>query len=195
MKASLIKSAAITLLIGASVPAFACAPTDPTCNSSTDVTVNFGSSYQLDPNHAGIYLQNNTGDNAALGDLQHVVITNNGNVDISTAAVGNSIQVNLQNASGDLALNHVNQVNSGDQVAKTVLGTAGNTTGEISLSTTAVGNNFSVTAENTSLNLSSLSVNQCNTGNMTANTQYFWDPTKLAVNTSAIGNAVSITVK
>lgn len=194
MKATLIKTAAITLLIGASLPAFACAPTDPTCSSATDVTVNFGSSYQLDPNHAGIYLQNNTGDNAALSDLKHVVITNNGNVDISTAAVGNSIQVNLQNSS-NVALNHINQVNSGDQSAKTVLATAGNTVGEISLSTTAVGNNFSVNAENTSLNLSSLSVNQCNTGNMTANTQYFWDPTKLAVNTSAIGNAVSITVK
>lgn len=194
MKATLIKTAAITLLVGASLPAFACAPTDPTCSSATDVTVNFGSSYQLDPNHAGIYLQNNTGDNAALSDLKHVVITNNGNVDISTAAVGNSIQVNLQNSS-NVALNHINQVNSGDQSAKTVLATAGNTVGEISLSTTAVGNNFSVNAENTSLNLSSLSVNQCNTGNMTANTQYFWDPTKLAVNTSAIGNAVSITVK
>lgn len=194
MKATLIKTAAITLLVGASLPVFACAPTDPTCSSATDVTVNFGSSYQLDPNHAGIYLQNNTGDNAALSDLKHVVITNNGNVDISTAAVGNSIQVNLQNSS-DLALNHINQVNSGDQSAKTVLATAGNTVGEISLSTTAVGNNFSVTAENTSLNLSSLSVNQCNTGNMTANTQYFWDPTKLAVNTSAIGNSVSINVK
>lgn len=194
MKANMIKATVATLLVGASIPAFACTAADPSCSSATDVTVNFGSSYQLDPNHAGIYLQNNTGDNVALTDLKHVVMTNKGNIDVSTVAIGNTFQVDLKNA-GNVSLNHINQVNSGDQVAQTVLATAGNDIGAISLATTAIGNATNINVENTPLDLSKLSINQCNTGNMTANTQYFWDPSKLAVATSAVGNTASITVK
>ncbi|HEX5486597.1 MAG TPA: hypothetical protein VFX23_11455 [Limnobacter sp.] len=192
MKSSIVKSAIAALAIGASLPALACTSNDPTCSSSSDTTVHFGSSYQLDPNHVGIYIQNNTGNNAALSDLQHVVVRDSGDVSVSTAALGNTIQINLKDTGGDLALNHVNQTNSGNQSSVTSLGAIGETMGDVTLSSTAVGNNFSVTATNTPLTLATLSASQCNTGNMTAVTSFYRDPTSLTVNTTAVGNSIAI---
>jgi hypothetical protein len=160
------------------------------CDVETQVEVKFDSSYYLSPNAKGIYLQSNNGDRTAIVDMKNVVIKNNGEVSAIATAVGNTASFEV-NTTSNVALRHINQVSTGDQLAVVnYQQSSKSVTGAVELSATAVGNNASILNEGTSL--SDLSINQCNVGDGVAIVNFKYDPTKLTASATAVGNSIAV---
>lgn len=171
-----------------SVASATCQGTD--CQVEVETNIEFDSSYYLSPNHNGIFIQSNTGSNAAIVNLQNVVMRDNGNIIGSAGAIGNNIAISLSAAS-TVPLRHVSQSNHGDQLATVNLFQhSASKTGEVLIEAVTIGNNFNLGLDNTSL--AELSVAQCNTSDNVALTDYRWDPTRLTATATAIGNNISI---
>jgi hypothetical protein len=161
-----------------------------TCAVDINADVKFTSHYNLDPDHNGIFIQSNYGSNKAEVKLNNVVMRENGDITGNAQAIGNNIGVTLALGS-TVPLKHVSQSNYGNQTSTVVLNqSAHSKTGEVLLEAISVGNNFSLSLDNTSL--AELSVAQCNVGNNTATVSYNWDPTKLTASATSVGNNVSI---
>ncbi|MAG79665.1 MULTISPECIES: hypothetical protein [Limnobacter] len=160
------------------------------CQVEIDANVEFDSSYYLSPNHNGIFIQSNTGTNAAIVDLQNVVMRDNGDITGSAQAVGNNIAISLSSSS-KVPVRHVSQSNYGDQLASVNLSQRSTSkTGEVLIEAVSIGNNFSLNLDNTSL--AELSVAQCNVSDNVAVAEYRWDPTRLTASATAVGNNISI---
>lgn len=160
------------------------------CKVDVQAEVEFDSSYYLSPNHKGIIIQSNVGNNTAVVDLQNVVMRNNGNIEASAQAIGNNVGVQLSKTAST-TLRHVSQSNKGNQLATVELAqNSKSVTGEVVIEAMAVGNNFSLTLDNTSL--AELSVAQCNVGNNIAAVEYKWDPTRLTASATSVGNNISV---
>eukprot|EP01030_Chromulinospumella_sphaerica_P008165 gene8165-7990_t len=130
------------------------------CQVEIDANIDFDSSYYLSENHNGIFIQSNTGTNAAIVDLQNVVMRDNGNITGSAQAVGNNIAISLSSSS-KVPVRHVSQSNYGDQLASVNLSQRSTSkTGEVLIEAVSIGNNFSLNLDNASL--AELSVAQCN---------------------------------
>jgi hypothetical protein len=162
-----------------------------TC-TGTDCQVDVSGSFDfaLGENTNGIYVQKNVGTNTAIVDLKRVVMRDNGDVAANATAIGNNISVSLS-AGSTAPIRHVSQSNYGDQIASVRLQQSHKSvTGEVTLESISIGNNFSLNLDNTSL--SDLSVAQCNVSDNVALTSFVWDPTKLTATATAIGNNISI---
>ncbi|WP_341237648.1 hypothetical protein [uncultured Limnobacter sp.] len=160
------------------------------CQVEIDANIDFDSSYYLSENHNGIFIQSNTGTNAAIVDLQNVVMRDNGNITGSAQAVGNNIAISLS-ASSTVPVRHVSQSNYGDQLASVnVSQRSTSKTGEVLIEAVSIGNNFSLNLDNASL--AELSVAQCNVSDNVAVAEYRWDPTRLTASATAVGNNISI---
>lgn len=160
------------------------------CEVDIEANVEFDSSYYLSPNHNGIYIQSNTGTNAAIVDLKNVVMRDNGDITGSAQAVGNNIAISLSSSS-KVPVRHVSQSNYGDQLASVNLSQRSTSkTGEVLVEAISIGNNFSLNLDNTSL--AELSVAQCNVSDNVAVAEYRWDPTRLTASATAVGNNISI---
>lgn len=165
-----------------------CVGTD--CQVEVEANIDFAGNYNLDPDHNGIYIQSNTGKNAAIVDLKNVVMRENGDIAGSATAIGNNIGVSLSSGS-TVPVRHVSQSNYGDQLAVVnVSQRSASKTGEVTIEAISIGNNFSLTLDNTSL--AELSVAQCNVSDNIAVAEYRWDPTKLTASATAVGNNISI---
>lgn len=165
-----------------------CVGTD--CQVEVEANIDFAANYKLDPDHNGIYIQSNTGNNAAIVDLKNVVMRENGNITGSATAIGNNIGVSLSSGS-TVPVRHVSQSNYGDQLAVVnVSQRSVSKTGEVMIEAISIGNNFSLSLDNTSL--AELSVAQCNVSDNIAVAEYRWDPTKLTASATAVGNNISI---
>ncbi|VWX34252.1 conserved exported hypothetical protein [Limnobacter sp. 130] len=160
------------------------------CQVEIDANIDFDSSYYLSENHNGIFIQSNIGTNAAIVDLQNVVMRDNGNITGSAQAVGNNIAISLS-ASSTVPVRHVSQSNYGDQLASVnVAQRSTSKTGEVLIEAVSIGNNFSLNLDNASL--AELSVAQCNVSDNVAVAEYRWDPTRLTASATAVGNNISI---
>lgn len=160
------------------------------CQVEIDANIDFDSSYYLSENHNGIFIQSNTGTNAAIVDLQNVVMRDNGNITGSAQAVGNNIAISLTSSS-IVPVRHVSQSNYGDQLASVNLSQRSTSkTGEVLIEAVSIGNNFSLNLDNASL--AELSVAQCNVSDNVAVAEYRWDPTRLTASATAVGNNISI---
>lgn len=160
------------------------------CQVEVDANIDFDSSYYLDKDHNGIYLQSNSGKNIAVVNLQNVVMRDNGNISGAAQAVGNNIAISLTSSS-KVPVRHVSQSNYGDQVATvSLVQNYASKTGEVNIEAVSIGNNFSLTLDNTSL--AELSVAQCNVSDNVALAEYRWDPTRLTASATAVGNNISI---
>lgn len=160
------------------------------CQVEIDANIDFDSSYYLSENHNGIFIQSNTGTNAAIVDLQNVVMRDNGNITGSAQAVGNNIAISLTSSS-TVPVRHVSQSNYGDQLASVNLSQRSTSkTGEVLIEAVSIGNNFSLNLDNASL--AELSVAQCNVSDNVAVAEYRWDPTRLTASATAVGNNISI---
>ncbi|WP_334119974.1 hypothetical protein [Limnobacter sp.] len=165
-----------------------CVGTD--CQVEVEANIDFAGNYNLDPDHNGIYIQSNTGKNAAIVDLKNVVMRENGDIAGAATAIGNNIGVSLSSGS-TVPVRHVSQSNYGDQLAVVnVSQRSTSKTGEVTIEAISIGNNFSLTLDNTSL--AELSVAQCNVSDNIAVAEYRWDPTKLTASATAVGNNLSI---
>lgn len=171
-----------------SVASATCVGSD--CAVEVEANVDFEANYHLSPKHNGIYIQSNTGTNAAVVDLKNVVMRENGDISGAAQAVGNNIAISLSSSS-KAPVRHVSQGNYGDQLASVkLLQHSASKTGEVSIEAVSIGNNLSLTLENTSL--AELSVAQCNVSDNVASVEYRWDPTKLTASATAVGNNISI---
>lgn len=165
-----------------------CVGTD--CQVEVQANVDFEALYNLSPNHNGIFIQSNVGNNAAIVDLQNVVMRNNGDITGMSTAIGNNVSVNLS-AGSTAPVRHVSQSNYGDQVANVnLLQHSVSVTGAVTLEAVSIGNNFTMNLDNASL--SELSVAQCNVSDNIAMTTFRWDPTKLTASSTALGNNILI---
>lgn len=160
------------------------------CTVDVGAEVKFSSSYYLDPDHNGIYIQSNYGSNKAEVKLNNVIMRNDGAILGAAQAIGNNMGVSV--ASGaTVPVRHVSQSNYGNQQASVVLNQHSHSkAGEVLLEAISIGNNFSLALDNTSL--AELSVAQCNISNNTATVSYNWDPTSLTAAATAVGNNISI---
>lgn len=160
------------------------------CQVEVEANIDFEAKYHLSPGHNGIYIQSNTGENAAIVDLKNVVMRDNGNITGSAQAVGNNIAISLSSGS-TVPVRHVSQSNYGDQLAVVeVTQRASSKTGEVMIEAVSIGNNFSLSLDNTSL--AELSVAQCNVSDNLAVAEFRWDPTRLTASATAVGNNISI---
>lgn len=158
----------------------------------TDCQVDITGSFDFDlgSNTDGIFVQKNVGTNTAIVDLKNVVMRENGDITGTATAIGNNISITLSEGS-TASVRHVSQSNYGDQLASVnVLQNSRSVTGEVTLEAISIGNNFSLSLDNTSV--SDLSVAQCNVSDNVAVTTFQWDPTKLTASATAIGNNISI---
>ena len=189
MKQSLKSLSILAAMLSMHSVAFAtCQGND--CQVEIDANIDFDSSYYLSENHNGIFIQSNTGTNAAIVDLQNVVMRDNGNITGSAQAVGNNIAISLTSSS-TVPVRHVSQSNYGDQLASVNLSQRSTSkTGEVLIEAVSIGNNFSLNLDNTSL--AELSVAQCNVSDNVAVAEYRWDPTRLTASATAVGNNISI---
>lgn len=194
MKSALIKTAVLGLFAAASVPSFAtCTGAD--CDSSSNTTVKFDSSYYLSPNATGIYIQSNTGNRISEVKLNNLLVRNDGAIEATSTAAVNTINVDLGKNS-DLVLKHVNQTNRGDQLATNQIVLNGaSKAGEVTLSSQAIANSFNYTGTNSSTSLAELSLVQCNVGNGAASVTFQFDPTKMTATSTALANAINIVQK
>lgn len=171
-----------------SVASATCTGTD--CQVEVETNIDFEASYHLDPNHKGIYIQSNTGTNAAIVDLQNVVMRDSGNITGTATAIGNNIGIELSSGA-TVPVRHVSQSNYGDQLASVELfQNYKSVAGEVVIEAISIGNNFSLNLDNTSL--AELSVAQCNVSDNIATVDYRWDPTRLTASATAVGNNISI---
>ncbi|EDM83895.1 MULTISPECIES: hypothetical protein [unclassified Limnobacter] len=189
MKQSLKSLSILAAMLSMHSVAFAtCQGND--CQVEIDANIDFDSSYYLSDNHNGIFIQSNTGTNAAIVDLQNVVMRDNGNITGSAQAVGNNIAISLTSSS-TVPVRHVSQSNYGDQLASVNLSQRSTSkTGEVLIEAVSIGNNFSLNLDNASL--AELSVAQCNVSDNVAVAEYRWDPTRLTASATAVGNNISI---
>ncbi|WP_306481735.1 hypothetical protein [Limnobacter sp.] len=189
MKQSLKSLSILAAMLSMHSVAFAtCQGND--CQVEIDANIDFDSSYYLSENHNGIFIQSNTGTNAAIVDLQNVVMRDNGNITGSAQAVGNNIAISLTSSS-TVPVRHVSQSNYGDQLASVNLSQRSTSkTGEVLIEAVSIGNNFSLNLDNASL--AELSVAQCNVSDNVAVAEYRWDPTRLTASATAVGNNISI---
>ncbi|HEY1059392.1 MAG TPA: hypothetical protein VGE55_11745 [Limnobacter sp.] len=189
MKKTAIAASLLTALLSIHTGASATC-TGTTCSSDISAEVDFGASYYLSPNHNGIIIQKNTGSNVSNVDLRNVVITNNGTLTADSTSVGNNVNVEV-NIGATVPVRHVSQSNYGDQVALvTANQLGGSKPGEVTLSASAIGNNFGYTATGTSL--AELSVAQCNVGDNLASVMFNYDPSKLSASAISVGNNISV---
>lgn len=195
---------------------------DVTTNNTNIVTTVFSEASAADALRlksvyveAGVVTQNNSGNVASGGNHDYLITTGRGNVQIDTTAIGNNFSSELVGTrSANLT---VVQKNSGD-VTTVERVTHPNVGGNIEISSTAIGNNASIgwdltTDKNPSndnfaikkdgplrsydaIGSLSLTLAQCNTGNISASTTYMQDPAaNIKVSTTAIGNNMSFGVK
>ena len=160
----------------------------------TDCKIDVDGSFDFDLGNDvnGIYLQKNVGHSAAHVNLNNVVMRDNGGITGTATAIGNNAGFSFD-ASSSVPLKHISQSAQGDRVSTVNLTqNRKSVTGEVTLESISVGNNLSITLDNTSL--SELSVAQCNKGNSFASTTFSWDPTKLTASATAIGNNISVGV-
>lgn len=171
-----------------SVASATCVGSD--CTVDVNTNVDFNGDYHLDKDHNGIFTQSNTGSNAAFVDLQNVVMRDNGNITGSAQAVGNNTSISLSSSS-KVPVRHVSQSNFGYQWSSVnVMQRSISKTGEVTIEAVSIGNNLSLSLDNTSL--AELSVAQCNVGSNFADANYSWDPTRLTASATAVGNNISI---
>ncbi len=158
----------------------------PGCSANTDVNVNVN----IDPEAHGKFVQLNSGNIHGQTKIHNLLMRNDGDVKVETMAVANNISVELD--LGDVSnVNYLYQNNSGDVTASTeIQQSIFSKTGNVELTTTAVANTISIAG--LSDKMSNLGIAQCNTGDVTASTKFYHDPLSLTVNTSAIGNNISI---
>lgn len=162
-----------------------------TC-TGTDCQVDVSGSFDFDlgGDTNGIYVQKNVGDSTAIVNLKNIVMRENGDITATATAIGNNIGMSFSDQHS-VPVRHVSQSNVGDQVSSVKLTqNRKSVTGEVTLESISIGNNFGLNLDNTSL--SELSVAQCNVGDNIASTSFAWDPTKLTASATAIGNNISI---
>lgn len=183
-----IASVLTALLSMHSVASATCVGTD--CQVEVEANVEFTSHYNLDPDHNGIFIQSNTGTNAAVVDLRNVVMRSNGDITGTATAIGNNIGIELSSSSS-APVRHISQSNYGDQLASVeLMQNYKSVTGEVTIEAVSIGNNFSLNLDNTTL--AELSVAQCNVSDNVALAEYRWDPTRLTASATAVGNNISI---
>ena len=191
IKRSILALGVLSLVHSAS---FACSGTD--CASDVDGAVRYSSYYNVDPNSVGIYLQQNTGLREATVTLKNIVMQANGNIDATALAIGNNASIELNLNSSAVPVRQIYQVNTGNTTSSVDLHSRiESATGQVELTSLAIGNNASITVDDIvgqDAKLSQLSSVQCNTGNGIADVVYRNDPTKLTATALAIGNNLSI---
>jgi len=171
-----------------SVASATCTGSD--CQVEVEANIDFEAQYHLSPSHNGIYIQSNNGENAAIVDLNNVVMRDNGNITGAAQSVGNNIAISLSSGS-TVPVRHVSQSNYGDQLATVEINQRSTSkTGEVMIEAVSIGNNFSMNLDNTSL--AELSVAQCNVSDNIAVAEFKWDPTSLTASATAVGNNISI---
>ncbi|MCQ8895112.1 hypothetical protein NQT62_01505 [Limnobacter humi] len=189
MKKTAIAASLLTALLSIHSGAFASC-TGTGCASDISAEVNLNTDYNLDPNHNGIYIQVNRGNNSSNLQLNNVIVNNNGSLTANSTSVGNNIDVQVSLGS-TVPVRHVSQSNFGDATALVTLYQSGSSRpGEVSLNATAVGNNFSFNGNGVSL--AELSVAQCNVGNNLASVNFKNDPSSLSATATAVGNSISV---
>lgn len=171
--------------------------TDPACTSNINTNVTVKTTVDLDPDSKGVYVQLNSGDITSVIDVNNLKMINKGDIKVSSTAVANNANISILNNTAGPVLKHINQKNSGD-VTSIIDITQSFTSqpGDVKLDSTAVANNFSFTRElaTNTTSLAELSIAQCNTGDVTSLVSFARDPLSLAVNSSAVGNNIAITV-
>ena len=171
-----------------SVASATCTGSD--CQVEVEANIDFEAQYHLSPGHNGIYIQSNTGTNAAIVNLNNVIMRDNGNITGSAQAVGNNIAISLSSGA-TVPVRHVSQSNYGDQLAVVEINQRSTSkTGEVTIDAVSIGNNLSLSLDNTSL--AELSVAQCNVSDNMAVAEFNWDPTRLTASATAVGNNISI---
>lgn len=168
------------------------------CTGEVNVEVSFGSSYQLDPNHQGIFLQTNGGDIVSGTTLNNISTAAGVELNVDTTAMANGFQINLEDTAttaGQIEIRHLNQSNTGGVASVSSIDATGSIIDAVAINTTAVANNFGISGVGDSVSLGELSVNQCNVGDVVATTKFMGTAQSLTAATTAVGNTVSITLK
>lgn len=191
---SVVKTLALVLCATSlSAPAFAtstCSQNDPAANCNESVEVSLNTDINIDPDTAGVFLQSNTGDILSPTTLTNLVISDGGSLTVETSAIANILNIDMTD-SGPVEVRFVSQNNSGNVGAVTDITEGGvSDAATISLTTTAVANNLSISTAGHSL--AELGAAQCNTGDVVASTTFRRDPLHFTVNTTAVGNNISI---
>lgn len=188
-----VKTLALAIgVAGFSASAFASSScnnnTSANCNESVEVSLN--TDINIDPDTSGVFLQSNTGDILSATTLKNLVISDGGSLTVDTSAVANNLSVDMTD-SGPVEVRFVSQTNSGNVGAITDITESGVSDAvTITLTTTAVANNLSITTAGNSL--AELGAVQCNTGDVVASTTFRHDPLNFTVNTTAVGNNINI---
>lgn len=168
------------------------------CTGEVNVEVSFGSSYQLDPNHQGIFLQTNGGDIVSGTTLSNISTAAGVELNVDTTSMANGFQINLEDTAttaGQIEIRHLNQSNTGGVAAVSSIDATGSIIDAVAINTTAVANNFGISGVGGSVSLGELSVNQCNVGDVVATTKFMGTAQSLTAATTAVGNTVSISLK
>lgn len=192
-----LKTLAIAICAaGMSAPAFAssksksCDKNEPAANCNESVEVSLNTDINIDPDTSGVFLQSNTGDILSATTLKNLVISDGGSLTVDTSAIANNLSVDMTD-SGPVEVRFVSQTNSGNIGAVTDITERGvSDAATITLTTTAVANNLSITTAGHSL--AELGAVQCNTGDVVASTTFRRDPLHFTVNTTAVGNNINI---
>lgn len=191
---SVVQTLALAIGVASlSAPAFAsssCNNNDPAANCNESVEVSLNTDINIDPDTSGVYLQSNTGNILSATTLKNLVISDGGSLTVDTSAIANNLSVDMT-GSGPVEVSFVSQTNSGNVGAVTDITERGvSDAATISLTTTAVANNLSITTAGHSL--AELGAVQCNTGDVVASTTFRRDPLHFTVNTTAVGNNINI---
>lgn len=160
-------------------------------DSGCSVEVSLNTDINVDTSEtSGIYLQTNHGDITATTQLTNLIMRDSGAITVETQAIANNFAVDLT-GSGAVPLDFVSQTNDGNVTSISyITQNWKSVTGEVTLNSTAVANNLSITTAGT--DLSEFGAVQCNTGDVAAVTKFHYDPTSISASTTAVGNNLSI---
>jgi hypothetical protein len=171
--------------------------TDPACTSNVTTNVTVKTNVDLDLDSKGVFVQLNSGDITSVIDVNNLKMIGQGDIIVTSTAVANNFSVNLIDNSTGPMLKHIHQKNTGD-VTSIIDITQSITSkpGDVTIDSTAVGNNFSFQRDlaTNATSLAELSIAQCNTGDVTSLVSFARDPLSLAVNSTAVGNNIAITL-
>jgi hypothetical protein len=181
----------------------------------SDTSTKAGLALQSVYEATGVFSQKNTGAISSTGSHDQVITSGNGNGQLEVTGLGNNFSAELVGLrSVNLAMG---QQNSGNIIASNTVRHP-NVSGNLEVTTNAIGNNasvgwdlttdtkpsnnaFDVKRDGAVRSFSTLgtylgSIEQCNTGAITAKTDYMQDPAaNIKVSTTAIGNNFSFGVK
>lgn len=168
---------------------------DPACSSNITTNVTVKTTVDLDADSKGVFVQLNSGDIASVIDITNLKMIDQGDIKVSSTAVANNFSLNLIDNSTGPVLKHINQKNTGDVVSIIdITQSSYSKPGDVTIDSTAVGNNLSFTRElaTNTTSLAELSAAQCNTGDIGSQISFARDPLSLAVNSTAVGNNIAI---